>query len=209
MDTEAEAQPGLRERKKQRTRRRLAEAAAERFDRDGFETTTIEAIAESVEVSKRTFFRYYPSKEAAAIAPELEFWEAVQSRLADPPADGTVIDLVESAITDSLASMAPGWEDRLFKCRALLSHNPTVQAESLRAADEAQRRTAKHLGPLIGVDDNAPELRLAIEIGFAAWRTAARLWVSGRKRDRKGDLLATVERAFAAIPGGLELSARD
>ncbi len=53
----------LRERKKSAIRRALVTAANARFHEAGFELTTIESICEDAGISRRTFFRYFPTKE--------------------------------------------------------------------------------------------------------------------------------------------------
>jgi AcrR family transcriptional regulator len=59
---------GLRQRKQSKTREALIRAAWELFGRQGYEATTVEQIAEAAEVSRRTYFRYFPTKEAVVYA---------------------------------------------------------------------------------------------------------------------------------------------
>src|SRR6266568_8234502 len=86
-------QPGLRERKKLRTRETIARAAHELFAERGYHATTLPDIAEAAEVSTRTIFAYFPAKEdilfsdfplmkealAQALAERLEGEEALET----------------------------------------------------------------------------------------------------------------------------------
>ena len=76
---------GLRERKKLRTRRAIAGAALRLFAERGYEETTISDIAAAAEVSPRTFFSYFPSKEDVVFAEMDERLADVRAGLAERP----------------------------------------------------------------------------------------------------------------------------
>ena len=63
--------PGLRERKKMRTRETIRREAFRLFDAQGFGATTVEQIAEASDISASTFFRYFPNKAALLIPNQL------------------------------------------------------------------------------------------------------------------------------------------
>ncbi|MEO3871421.1 helix-turn-helix domain-containing protein [Nonomuraea sp. B12E4] len=58
---------GLRERKKEQTRRRISEVAMRLFDARGYEAVTVNEIAEAAGVAKVTLFNYFPTKESLAL----------------------------------------------------------------------------------------------------------------------------------------------
>jgi AcrR family transcriptional regulator len=78
---------GLRERKKQRTRASLIDAAVELCERQGFERTTVDQIAAIADVSPRTFSRYFATKDAIALALIDEALDKTAAVLADQPTD--------------------------------------------------------------------------------------------------------------------------
>ncbi|MGO4755658.1 TetR/AcrR family transcriptional regulator, partial [Streptomyces sp. 2MCAF27] len=90
MKLGAEAgEPGLRERKKQLTRDALIRSAISLFTEQGYEKTTVDEIVTAVNVSPRTFFRYFAGKEDVALAPVTEIDERVLELLAQrPPSEG-------------------------------------------------------------------------------------------------------------------------
>lgn len=77
----------LRDRKKDATRQLLEDVAWDLFSTQGFDATTVQQIADRANVAPRTFFRYFPTKEAV-LYPELDgFMERMAEAFAARPAD--------------------------------------------------------------------------------------------------------------------------
>ncbi|MEV8017877.1 TetR family transcriptional regulator [Streptomyces sp. NPDC086554] len=105
--TPAEGGPvlGLRERKKAKTRAAIQQEALRLFREQGYETTTMEQIAEAAEVSPSTVFRYFPTKEELVASDEQDafFIEAWRAQSADLP----VLQALRLAIRETLEGLSP------------------------------------------------------------------------------------------------------
>ena len=89
----ASSAPGLRERKKARTRVAIREAAMRLFEEQGYAATTVEQIAEAAEVSPSTFFRYFPAKEDVILTDDYDplLVEAIRAQPPEKPAVRAVL----------------------------------------------------------------------------------------------------------------------
>jgi len=194
---------GLRERKKARTRDALRDAALELFHRNGFEQTTVEEIADACEVSPRTFFRYFPTKEDVLFSDADERCGRLLATIADEPPG---VDPLSALLAGSLAVAGDYGAERarLVLRKRVLSSTPQLRASSAerqRGWEEAtfellaQRATAQRVEP------SAFELRLVVATGLAALRVALDEWLDG---DGTGDIAQVVTAAFNRVRDGFE-----
>lgn len=192
----------LRERKKQRTRRQLVDTAIELFTAHGFDAVTLDRLVEAVEISQRTFFRMFASKEDVALDPERHFWRSFAAALRDAPLDGPLLGALERVLLANIAAMPPEWTAQFRASRLLAEATPALNAKSLRFCADATAEVVADLGVRAG--GPALELRLAVDLMLAAWNAAIRDWP-----DEDGGLprlAADVRAAFAALPGALTLT---
>jgi AcrR family transcriptional regulator len=88
--------PGLRERKKARTRATIQREALRLFQRDGYAATSVESIAAAADVSPSTFFRYFPTKEDVVLADFVD--ETMIERFVDAPAELDFFEAMAHAV---------------------------------------------------------------------------------------------------------------
>lgn len=99
---------GRRERKRRETRERIAEAAKKLFLKNGFDGTTIEDITEAADVSKRTFFGYFPSKEDLIFAWQDTFGDDLAGAILARESDEPLAKVAEDALLSMVAlTMTP------------------------------------------------------------------------------------------------------
>ena len=198
----------LRERKKLRTRRALADAALALFASNGFGRTTLEDVAAEAEVSKSTFFRFFPAKEAAAIEAETELWTAYLTALAGRELSGAILGELHQTLAAAAAGLDPGWDDRFLATRRLIAGEPALLAyvEHYRAGVE--RQVTECLAGKLSLDPEDLRLLVLAELATTAFSVAGRHWVRHGGRGGREALLERLDGAVRAIPASLDLSAR-
>ncbi|SCK26054.1 MULTISPECIES: TetR/AcrR family transcriptional regulator [Streptomyces] len=213
--THAASDLPLRERKKQRTRRALADTALELFSERGFDRVTLEELTARAEIGRSTFFRYYGTKEDVAMAAEGELWDACTSHFETHTGRGPALDLLRTSLTAAILSMPDDWDQRFLRTRRLAAGTPVLHDHSLVSSMKVQQRLVEILEERLGADGREDvRLRLLGEFALSAWRCGARNWVAGRgpggydqRRGHGGTktLASRVEEAFDAIPASLAL----
>lgn len=187
----------LRERKKMRTRQALVETAISMFSERGFDTTPLDALLDEVEVSRRTFFRNFRSKEDVALTAVTELWSAYLDVLDETEKSGSLVDVFRDTMLATLNRMDEDWYRRFPATLRLIEQSPALNGHSLRHCAEVQAEMVHRLGGTQGL-----ELRLVLEFCVATWRCALDEWLPACVA---GELPACVRRAFAAIEDSLRL----
>ncbi|WP_055715989.1 TetR family transcriptional regulator [Streptomyces torulosus] len=194
----AAERPGLRERKKQRTHDALLRAALELFTTQGYEATTVDEIAEAVDVSQRTFFRYFAGKEEAALAviglSQEHFVAALRARPAhEAPLEALRNAVLEGwdAIGEAVARIVP--VDLYLRSYGMIESTPALLAAHLRRTDEVAREIEEIVAEREGLDVRTdPRPRVAVAVFAGVMRVTERLWAMG------GDLSMEAMRELTA-----------
>ena len=174
-------EPARRERKKRQTRDALLRAALALFERQGYEHTAVREITDAVDVSERTFFRYFASKEDLVISFIRERTEVFLRFLAARPAAEQPLTAIRQAFHESLAEQASSPGDDGEKIETYLSvirlieATPALLAANLRFLHDHEDEIVGVLAARENVDpatDRRPRLLAAMfgAIGFLASR---------------------------------------
>src|SRR5580704_7476286 len=198
----------LRERKKLKTHRALADAALRLFTQNGFDATTLDEVAEEAEVSKSTFFRFFPAKEAAAIEAETELWTAYLTALAERELSGAILGELHQTLAEAVAGLGPGWDERFIATRRLIAGEPALLAYVEHYRTGVERQVIECLAGKLGLEPEDLRLQVLAELATTAFSVSGRHWVRHSGRGGREALLERLDGAVRAIPASLDLSAR-
>jgi AcrR family transcriptional regulator len=201
---------GLRERKKQRTRRAIQTAALELFAAQGFRETTIAQIADAAEVSLRTVTVHFPAKEDLVLSLGSEgldaMIDAIESRPDGQPTLATLRAWIVGQISDATdPEISGGGRPLLLLRHDVIEADPELQAK-VRGSDlHIERVLTAGLARDLGLAPDALPPRLAAAAVVAGIRTLTDPLIVGEHPDPKGEawVLRLVDRVFAFATAGL------
>jgi Transcriptional regulator len=200
---------GLRERKKQQTRRVILESAARLFAKRGFELVTVAEIARVADVSEVTVFNYFPSKEDL-VFDRMEFFEeklisAVRGR---EPGE-SVLAAFRRPVLDGCKDLAmEDTAERIVRGGALINSSPALQVREREVAARYTQVLAQVLAEGTRMTPDDVELQ-AVAGSLMSVHRALVIHVRAQAlAGRRGPKLvaearAHATRAFARLDGGL------
>ena len=185
--------PGLRERKRQQTRERLTQAAMALFLDRGFEATTLDDIASAADISRRSFFHYFASKEDVVFAWQEEITAALIAAVAARPVNESMLAAAENAISAMVRQLKPG---EAIAMARLKRDNPALQARDQVKYEKLERALAEALGKRAGHKTERLQARLVAMIATGAMRIGGEAWAAEGAREKPEVL---VKRTFSAM----------
>lgn len=186
---------GLRETKAEKTRKRILSEALRLFKRDGYDLTTIEAIAEAAEIAPRTLYRYFASKDLILLGP-LVGYDLIASF------SRHAVNLpVEEALAKAVLEWAK-WQDtnteELLLVRSLIDQAPIARARLWNLVYEAERVLSARLAEKLHLPEDDLQVVLSVRLLFLTITfTVADLWQANAGRSSAVVIAEQVLRMFA------------
>ncbi|MFE7468859.1 TetR family transcriptional regulator [Streptomyces sp. NPDC057499] len=202
-DTSQGPELTMAQRKRRLVSGELTEAALQLLASKGFDAVTIDEIATAAGVSKRTFFRYFASKEDVVVQFLGDMGAGMREELAARPAGERPSAALLRAVSVSLAACAhPDHAERALRVVRLILRTPALRARFMERqaqwCDDLTAELARRPGP--GADDGLYP-RLAAGMALTAFDAVLERWSDGGGAE---DPLALLERAFAVIAPALD-----
>jgi AcrR family transcriptional regulator len=194
-------QPGLRQRQRVQTRRRIQEHAMRLFGRRGYDATTVADVAAAADVSSMTVFRHFPTKEDLVLTDEYDatIIDAIRAR----PADEPVIQRIGAALIETTANHDAADRAMLLSRLRLGLSVPALRARMWDGQYQAQRLIVEGLRNKSGPSEF--ELWVASGVCLAAVTAAILHWA---EHDGRKDLVALMTEALRLLMVGPHVERR-
>jgi AcrR family transcriptional regulator len=194
--------PGLRERKKAKTRALIQKEALRLFRDQGYTATTVEQIAEAAEVAPSTVFRYFPTKEDLVLVDQFPpFLDALRAA----PPELNPVQAVRVAMLRALDAQTPEERADSVEREQLMLTVPELWAASLENLRRVLTTLRDELAARAGRDAGDPEIRnvtgAIVGVIWALWFD----WAKDPSKEVAGEL----DRALAHLGAGLPISRKD
>src|SRR5271165_7485395 len=196
----------LRERKKLATRRLLRRVALDLIAERGMVNVTVEDIAEAADVSPRTFFNYFPSKEAALFGSDPARWIELRERIVHDSPGEPALEVLRAVMMSGAETVAEDLRDLGGDPADWLRRMKVVRADpQLHAAHAAQmanfeRAITEALAQRLGTDpDRDPYPGLLCAVATGVFRNSMASWTSSGSVP----LERFVDLSFRALMAGL------
>ena len=202
-----ETRPGLRERKKARTRAAIREHAFRLFREQGYDATTVEQIADAAEVSPSTFFRYFPTKEDVVLQDDLDLlWlEAIQEQ----PPEMSPIAAMRAGVHTAFARMGEAEWAQMREMTELAMTVPAVRARMLAELARTTQALAEAVAERTGRDPGDFAVRTLagaiVGIAMAAYFDEADDLMAFDDQTKLATFADKFERGLTLLEAGLPL----
>lgn len=173
------AKPSLREKHATETRQRIVDVATALFLAQGFDATTIDEIAARADVSPRTYFRYFPTKEALLFHDFEQRLAGIRDRIEAHSADDTPLAVLTTVLCEMVDDLQTTPEQQALMVR-LLAERPSVRSyQRSTVAEHAEREIIDALARKFDRSRTDLELRATVALVASCMDVALRDWVEG------------------------------
>ncbi|ANB10670.1 TetR family transcriptional regulator [Streptomyces ambofaciens] len=198
-------QASLAQRKRQLVADELSEAALQLLALKGFDVVTVDEIVTAAGVSKRTFFRYFASKEDVVVQFLTEMGAGVCSELAARPGEERPSTALKHAVSVPLAACTDH-SDRALRVVQLILRTPALHARFLERQAQWHSDLTSELARRQGLArDRELYPQMAAGMALTAFNAVLQRWSDS---DGAEDPAALTDRAFAVIAPALDAIVR-
>jgi mycofactocin system transcriptional regulator len=176
------------------SRAAVEKVALELFAERGFDDTPVEDIAAAAGISRRTFFRYFPTKGDVLFGDFGVLLQGIEDWFAAGPEDAPLFEVIAEATMRFNRFHTDGPVAHRERMELIL-HTPALRANATLRHAEWQGVIARYAARRMGLTEDALESQLAGHLSIGAANAAYEQWL----RDDTSDLTETVNRAFALI----------